>query len=47
MLATTKSTGTVSPMLSLLPLAYLMIPNPPNMNMAAAAAILSSQPGKG
>jgi hypothetical protein len=46
-LLTTKSTGTVSPILFLCPLTYFMIPSPTNMNMAAAAAILSSHPGKG
>jgi hypothetical protein len=46
-LATTTSTGIVSPIELGLPLIYFMIPNPTNKNIAAAAAMLSSHPGKG
>ena len=47
MVATTTSTGTVSPIFFVFPLSYLTIPNPTNRKRAAAAAILSIQPGKG
>jgi len=45
--ATTTSTGTVSLIVLTFPLSYLTIPNPANKKRAAAAAILSIQPGKG
>jgi hypothetical protein len=47
MLATTTSTGIVSPIEFGLPFTYLMMPRPTNKYIAAAAAMLSSQPGKG
>lgn len=45
--ATTLSTGTVSATKSRFPRNYLMIPSPTNKYSAAAAAILSIQPGNG
>jgi hypothetical protein len=45
--ATTVSTGIVSPIVFGFPFTYFIIPSPANKNIAAAAAILSSQPGKG
>lgn len=47
MVATTTSTGTVSPIFFIFPFSYLTMPNPTNINKAAAAAILSIQPGNG
>jgi len=46
-LATTISTGIVSPILFGFPLAYFIIPRPTNKYIAAAAAMLSNQPGNG
>jgi hypothetical protein len=45
--ATTISTGIVSPILLGSYLIYLITPKPTNIKYAAAAAILSSQPGNG